>query len=238
MTSRRIFLTASLAIGSMLFAGCGDSDDAPAGATKLSFKLTDAGCDPAQASAPAGPVTFDVTNDGAAGVTELEVLDGDSILGEKENLSDGLSGSFTLTLDPGTYTLYCAGGDSAERGTLTVSGESKTTQSAEETDAVDNYRRYIEAQSAVLVKDTDAFVQAVKSGNVAQAKSLYPDARMPYERVEPVAESFGNLDPAIDARAGDVPAAKWGGFHVIEKALWVDDTTREWRRSRTSCSTT
>ena len=66
----------------------------------------------------------------------------------------------------------------------------------------------------------------MKSGNVEQAKSVYPDARLPYERVEPVAESFGNLDPAIDARAGDVPAAKWGGFHVIEKALWVNDTTQ------------
>ena len=114
-----------------MLAGCGESDDAPAGATKLSFKLTDAGCDPAQANAPAGPVTFDVTNDGAAGVTELEVLDGDTILGEKENLSDGLSGSFTLTLDAGSYTLYCPGGDSAERGTLTVTGASKTAQSAE-----------------------------------------------------------------------------------------------------------
>ena len=89
---RPTYLAASIALGSLLFAGCGSSDDPPAGATKLSLKLTDAGCDPAQATAPAGPVTFDVTNDGAAGVTELELLDGDSILGERENLSDGLSG--------------------------------------------------------------------------------------------------------------------------------------------------
>jgi hypothetical protein len=61
MTTRRLYLAASLAIGTLLFAGCGDSD-APAGATTLSFKLTDAGCDPAQASAPSGPVTFDVTS--------------------------------------------------------------------------------------------------------------------------------------------------------------------------------
>jgi iron uptake system component EfeO len=226
MTTRPTFIAASLAIGAALVAGCGESDDAPAGATKLSFKLTDAGCDPAQAKAPAGPVTFDVTNDGAAGVTELEVLDGDTILGEKENLSDGLSGSFTLTLDAGSYTLYCPGGDSAERGTLTVTGRSKTAQSGEETAAVDDYRRYITAKTAALIGDTEAFVQAVKSGNVEQAKSVYGNARMPYERVEPVAESFGNLDPAIDARAGDVPAAAWGGFHLIEKALWVDDTTQ------------
>jgi iron uptake system component EfeO len=209
-----------------VFAGCGNSDDPPAGATKLFFKLTDAGCDPAQSSAPAGPVTFDVTNDGAAGVTELEVLDGDTILGERENLSDGLSGSFTVTLDAGTYTVYCPGGDSAERGTLTVTGQSNAKQSDEAAAAVDRYRRYIEDQTALLVNDTEPFVQAVEDGNVEQAKSLYPVARLPYERVEPVAESFGNLDPEIDARKGDVPAAKWSGFHPIEKALWVDDTTQ------------
>jgi iron uptake system component EfeO len=228
MASRSLYLAGSLAIGTLLFAGCGGSDDPPAGATKLSFELTDAGCDPAQASAPAGPVTFDVTNDGAAGVTELEVLEGDTILGEKENLSDGLNGSFTLTLDPGDYTLYCPGGDSAERGTLTVTGDpkAKTARTGDESAAVNDYRGYIEAESASLVEDTEAFVQAVRSGNVEQAKSLYADARMPYERVEPVAESFGDLDPAIDARAGDVPQAQWGGFHAIEKALWVDGSTQ------------
>jgi iron uptake system component EfeO len=226
MITRYTYLTASIAVGSLLFAGCGSSDDAPAGATKLSFKLTDAGCDPAEASAPAGPITFDVTNDGAASVTELEVLDGDTILGEKENLSDGLSGSFTLTLDAGTYTLFCPNGDSAERGTVTVTGQSKTVQSGKAGAAVAQYRRFIEAQTALQVKVTEPFVQAVQAGNVEEAKRLYPAARLPYERVEPVAESFGGLDPDIDARAGDVPAAKWGGFHRIEQALWVNDTTQ------------
>jgi iron uptake system component EfeO len=223
-STRRTYLAASVALGSLLFAGCG-SDDSPSGAHKLSFKLTDAGCDPAQVTAPAGPVTFDVANEGAAGVTELELLDGDTILGERENLSDGLSGSFTVTLDAGTYTLYCPGGDEAERGTLTVTGQSTIKQSAESGPAVDQFRRYIEAQTALLVDRTEPFVQAVQNGSVEEAKSLYADARLPYERVEPVAEAFGDLDPEIDARAGDVPPAKFGGFHRIEKALWVDDTT-------------
>lgn len=144
MIARGTYLTASVARGALVFAGCGNSEDAPAGATKLSYKLTDAGCDPAQASAPAGPIIFDITNDGAAGVTELEVMDGDTILGERENLSDGLSGDFTVTLDAGTYTVYCPGGDSAERGTLTVTGESRVKQSSEAATAVDRYRRYNE----------------------------------------------------------------------------------------------
>jgi iron uptake system component EfeO len=41
-----------------------------------------------------------------------------------------------------------------------------------------------------------------------------------------VAESFGSLDPDIDARAGDVPASKWTGFHPIERSLWIHDTAR------------
>ena len=49
------------------------------------------------------------------------MLDGDEVLGEKENLSDGLSGNFSLTLEQGKYTLYCPGGTD-ERGTLTVTG--------------------------------------------------------------------------------------------------------------------
>ena len=34
---------------------------------------------------------------------------------------------------------------------------------------------------------------------MAQAKALYPKVRMYYERSEPVAEAFGDLDPKIDA---------------------------------------
>jgi iron uptake system component EfeO len=112
----------------ILAAGCGSSEDPPKGAEKMSFRLTDAGCEPHTAKAQAGPITFEVTNAGTTKVTEFEVLDGDTILGEKENLSDGLSGSFSLTLQKGEYTLYCPGG-SDERGSLTVGGEPSSENS-------------------------------------------------------------------------------------------------------------
>jgi iron uptake system component EfeO len=104
-------------------AACGSSEDAPAGAKTLSFQLTDEGCLPHEASAPAGPIAFEAENAGSSKVTEIEIMDGDSILGEKEDLSEGLSGSFSLTLDAGKYTIYCPGA-SKERGTLTVQGGS------------------------------------------------------------------------------------------------------------------
>jgi iron uptake system component EfeO len=100
-------------------SACGSGNDVPANAPKLSFQLTDAGCQPHDAAVAAGPVVFEVENAGTSKVSEFEILEGDSILGEKEDLSDGLSGSFSLTLEKGSYTIYCPGG-SQERGTLTV----------------------------------------------------------------------------------------------------------------------
>ncbi len=43
---------------------------------------------------------------------------------------------------------------------------------------------------------------------MAQAKALYPKVRMYYERSEPVAEAFGDLDPKIDARLADMKEEK------------------------------
>jgi iron uptake system component EfeO len=218
---------AALAVGlvALLAAGCGSSDDAPAGAKKLSFKLTDAGCDPHDAKAPAGPINFEVENAGSSSVTELEVLDGETILGEVENLSDGLSGSFSLKLEKGEYTLRCNGG-SEEDGTLTVTGGAQAQVNPETEAAVADYRKYLEQNTTELVAATAPFVAAVEAGEVEKAKSLYAAARIPYERIEPVAESFGDLDPRIDARENDVPASEFGGFHRIEKALWEEGTAK------------
>lgn len=224
--SVRLALTIAVAGLLAVFAtACGSSDDdAPAGATAISVKLTDAGCNPHNAKAPAGPINFEVENDGSGSVTEMEVLDGETILGEKENLTEGLSGSFSLTLEEGEYTLRCNNGDQ-EDGTLTVSGKLKTESSPEVEEAISQYRAYLEENTAELTAETKPFVAAVVAGDIAKAKALYPAARIPYERIEPVAESFGDLDPRIDARANDIKKSEFGGFHRIEQALWEEGTT-------------
>jgi iron uptake system component EfeO len=221
---RPTLIATGIGLIGLLAAGCGSSEDAPPGAKKLSFELTDAGCVPHTATAPAGPIVFEVENAGTTSVTEFEVLEGETILGEKENLSDGLSGSFSLSLDGGEYTLYCPGG-SNERGTLTVTGKAEATAATpDEKDAVKQYRGYLEQNADALVERTEPFVAAIVAGNAARARSLYAPARIPYERIEPVAESFGDLDPRIDARENDVPAEEFGGFHRIERALWNGTT--------------
>lgn len=116
---RTYSLISSIVLLSLLAAGCGSDDDPPAGATTLSFELTDDGCSPRDAKAPAGPITFEAKG-ASASATELEVLDGEKILAEKENIAEGLDASFTLTLEQGEYTLHC--GDDKKDGTLRVTG--------------------------------------------------------------------------------------------------------------------
>jgi iron uptake system component EfeO len=204
------------------------SSPAKTGPRTVEIKLTDAGCDPASIKLDAGRTTFRVTNGGTGRVSELEVLSGARVLGEKENLVAGLSGSFTLDLQPGQYTLSCPGGTSDAAGVVTVGG----TATASSTDpllagAVAGYQRYVTTQAKELVKRVQSFVDAVKAGDVEKAKAQFAAARVPYETIEPVAESFGNLDPDIDARVNDVEKGQqWTGFHRIEKALWEDNSTK------------
>ncbi|BFH60982.1 iron uptake system protein EfeO [Paenibacillus azoreducens] len=91
--------------------------------------------------------------------------------------------------------------------------------------ATKQYRSFAIEQCDLFVKETEKFTNAVKAGKLEEAKQLYAPARAYYERIEPVAESLGDLDPNIDARINDVDAAEWRGFHRIEKALWEDKTT-------------
>jgi iron uptake system component EfeO len=103
----------------------------------------------------------------------------------------------------------------------------ETTVSTSEllTKAVANYKVYVEEQADNLVNQTKVFVAAVKAGNAEQAKLEYPKARVFFENIEPIAESFGDLDPRIDARLADAEdESTWGGFHRIEKALWLDNS--------------
>jgi iron uptake system component EfeO len=222
-------LIAALALGlvALLVAACGSgsSDDSSANSEQVTFKLTDAGCEPHTVNAKAGPIDFQVENGGSAGVTELEVLEGETILGERENITEGLTGSFSLTLEEGEYTVRCNGG-TEEDGTLKVTGELETESSPETVKAIDTYKKYLLKNSEELTEKTKPFVAAVIAGNIAKAKQLYPAPRVNYERIEPVAESFGDLDPRIDARENDVPKSEFGGFHRLEKALWEEESTK------------
>jgi iron uptake system component EfeO len=226
-------LTLPLLLGSAALilgaAACKSDSDSDSGSTaQIKVSLTNDGCSPSTIDAKTGPTTFIVTNSGAAAVTELEVMSGDRILGEVENIVPGLSGKFTLNLRSGSYVLYCPGGKTAEKGTLTVKGDDTTGSGTEDPDlaaANTTYKDYVESQVGQLVTAVGALRDAIASNNLQAAKDRYADARPYYERIEPIAESFGDLDPAIDERADDKEATELTGFHRIEYGLWVDGST-------------
>ncbi len=217
----------------LLLVACGSDDNkssGAAGAKQVAIKLTDAGCEPASLKLDAGPTEFKVTNGGTGRVSEFEVLSGSRILGEKENLVAGLSGTFTINLKPGQYSMSCPGGKTAATGALNVGGTAVTSGGASAAllgSATESYRSYVESKSKILVDRTAKFTAAIKAGDVAAAKAQFAGARAPYETIEPVAESFGNLDPEIDARVNDVEkGTPWTGFHKIEQGLWVKNSTK------------
>ena len=93
------------------------------------------------------------------------------------------------------------------------------------------YKKYVEGQIDMLLKDTENFAQLLKTGKLDEAKKVYPLIRMAYERSEPIAESFGESDVKIDYRLVDFKEEfkneeGWKGFHRIEKILWEQNTTK------------
>jgi FTR1 family protein len=219
-------------VAALAVTACGSSSSSSSSSTdtqNATVKLVDAGCSPAKLTLKPGRTTFKIVNAGTDKISEMELLNGSTILGEKENLVPGLSGTFTLTLKPGSYTLSCPGGSTdAATGVLTVAGKgAPVATDAALAAAATGYKEFVVAKANELAANTAPFVAAVKAGDVAKAKQLFPLARVPYETIEPVAESFGNLDPEIDARVNDVkPGQKWTGFHRIEQALWLHNTTK------------
>ena len=160
---RALIATVGLGLIALFVAACGSSNDSTSGgssadSTQLTFKLTDDGCDPVKAKAPAGPIDFTVENGGTGKYTELEVLDGETILGEKENIIEGTTGSFSLTLEEGEYAIRCNEGGGEGEGTLTVTGKLDTKTSPEVEGAIAGYRDYLVENTEELTAQTKPLV--------------------------------------------------------------------------------
>jgi len=223
---RLLALSTVGALGLVGLAACDKStSDTPAAGGPITVNASDSGCEISVNRASAGPVTFKVTNKGAK-VTEFYVYAaGDRIMGEVENVAPGLARELRVELPAGTYETACKPGMTGRgiRATFTVSGSAQPlTADAKLKQATDSYSRYVQSQTAALLEKAQEFVDAVKAGDVAKAKALFPVARTYWERIEPVAEIFGDLDPKIDGREEVIEEGmEFTGFHRIEKDLWV-----------------
>jgi iron uptake system component EfeO len=201
-----------------------DAGDGPVRVTS-----SDDGCTLSSKKAGSGTLAFEVKNGGSK-VTEfyLYAEDGLRIVGEVENVGPGLTRDLVVSAAPGTYVTACKPGMTGKgiRGEFTVtdSGTSSTVRGVDQA-AIDQattaYAAYVKDQADQLLDATNEFVAAYKAGDDTKARALYPTARQHWERIETVAESFGDLDPKMDLREADLEEGqKWTGWHRLEKDLW------------------
>ena len=230
MRARLLPLLAVSAAGLLALTGCvanntGDSEHAA-----LTVDSSADACAVSANEAPSGNLSFSVTNSGDQ-VTEFYLLaeDGLRIVGEVENIGPGLCRDLVVQLTPGNYLTTCKPGmvgDGIDKTAFTVTDSGEDIVVDEDLDAQvevanTNYAAYVRDQVAQLVTGTSAFADAYLAGDDDTARSLYAGTRAHWERVETVAESFGDLDPQLDLREADLEEGQdWTGWHAIEKDLW------------------
>lgn len=201
------------------------------GVKQVEVAVSDSQCDPMQLSVPAGKVQFTIRNKSMRAL-EFEILDGVMVVEERENIAPGFMQKMTANLEPGEYDITC-GLLTNPRGKLVVSaGANSEPYEVSATDLVGplaEYKFYVSLQTRSLLENTQAFTDAIRAQDLDKAKALYEQAREPYERIEPVAELFSDLDASIDAREDDfakgVEDPAFSGFHRIEYLLWEQQDT-------------
>jgi iron uptake system component EfeO len=229
-TSHRILgAMAATGVAALVLTGCVAKSDVAAGAA-FDVSSTDSDCVVSGGTAESGTLTFEVTNDSGQ-VSEFYLLadDGLRIVGEVENIAPAASRTLTVVAQPGDYFTLCKPGMIGEgvgKAAFTVTGDRVTVDgpdAEQKQQAVDLYAAFVKDQVGQLVPAVEEFVAAYESGDDETARALFPLARAYYERIEPVAEALGDLDPRIDYREVDAVAEEldWTGFHRIEKDLWV-----------------
>jgi iron uptake system component EfeO len=234
MTQRRFVATLSLgAVAMLALAGCVANNPTDADATALTVDSSASDCAVSAGEAPSGNLVFTVSNSGDQ-VTEFYLLadDGLRIVGEVENIGPGIERNLVVQARPGDYFTVCkpgmiGAGVGKTAFTVTDSGVDFAADedlAAQIETANANYKSYVKDQIENLVTGTEDFATAYKAGDDETARALYAPTRVYWERVETVAESFGDLDPRMDLREADLEEGQeWTGWHAIEKDLWPAD---------------
>ncbi|MFF6008942.1 iron uptake system protein EfeO [Rahnella sp. R3(2024)] len=199
---------------------------------QVKITVNDKQCEPMALTVPAGKTQFVVHNASQKGL-EWEILKGVMVVEERENIAPGFTQKMTANLEPGEYDMTC-GLLSNPKGKLTVTAEGAAAATKPDAMAlvgpIAEYKVYVTQQVGELVSHTKAFTEAIKKGDLKKAQSLYASTRVYYERIEPIAELFSDLDGSIDAREDDFEKKaedpNFTGFHRLEKILFADKTTK------------
>ncbi|WP_369056111.1 iron uptake system protein EfeO [Kineococcus terrestris] len=211
-------------------AGCTDVPAEPVAAAgedggAVAVRAADDACEVSRTDLTSGITTFAITNEGSD-VTEVYVYaPGDRIVTEKESIGPGTSYELTVDLTEGSYQVACKPGMVGDgvRQDVRVTGTTAPADPAAE-EAVRAYRAWVQEQADLSVAPVEQLRDAVAAGDAERARALYAPSRVPWESIEPVAESFGDLDPRMDAREADLAEGEvFSGWHRLEKALWTGE---------------
>jgi iron uptake system component EfeO len=227
MRAARLSVVTAVATAAALTAltGCTEKGSGDGKGT-IKVTATDSKCEVSTKEFPAGHIELTVENKGSK-VTELYVLfPDDRIVTERENIGPGTKQTVTAEVKAGDYTIACKPGMKGKgiRQTVKATGGGKVAKRDPRLDsAVAAYREYAQVQADATLPKAEAFAKAVKDGDLEAAKKAYAPSRIGWERTEPVAESFGDIDPKVDLREDGLKGGqKWTGWHRLEKSLWQD----------------
>ncbi|MGX1514287.1 iron uptake system protein EfeO [Streptomyces collinus] len=231
MRAARLSLVTAVATAAALAAvtGCTEKSGAEDGEHVISVTATDDKCEVSKTEFPAGHVELAVENKGSK-VTEVYLLfPDDRVVTERENIGPGTKQRVTAEVKAGDYRIACKPGMKGKgiRQDVKATGGKAGAREPRLDRAVAAYRQYVQQQADETLPKAEAFAKAVKARDLAAAKKAYAPSRIGWERTEPVAESFGDIDPKVDVREdgledGQDPATDWTGWHRLEKALWQD----------------
>ena len=212
--------------GLAAFAGPARSAAGADVAQTVNETIDDKGCKPMELTVPpAAKIAFKIKNESKRGI-EWEILKDSMVVEERENIIPGFSATLTTKLDASEYEMTC-GLLSNPKGKLIVKVAAVAEDEAkprEMSAIITDYKVYVAAEVEHMVVETRKLVDAVKAGKLAEAQAAYAPAHLYYERVEPVAEVFNDLDKSMDSRADDYEKKEadpnFSGFHRLEYGLF------------------
>ena len=190
-------------------------------------------CAPNEITVPGGRRRFRIINASDRPI-EWEILDGVMVVAERENIPPGFEQSLTVNLMPGDYEMTC-GLLSNPRGVLHVTDSEEARMAAATVTLrhflgpLAEYKVYLVQQSMMAVDAAGKLAEAIRTGDLDAARTLWTEARRPYKRIEPLAYRFSDLENAIDPSADYLRDrerdAAFTGFHRLEYGLFAQGAT-------------
>ena len=199
-------------------------------AMPVTITINDKGCDPMELNVPPEKVAFKIKNESKRRV-EWEILKDNIVVEERENIIPGFTSTLTTKLDPNDYEMTC-GLLSNPKGKLIVKVATKGEKEPKTPDlgpVIQSYKGFVSGEVDQMVEKTKVLVDAVKAGKLEEAQKAYAPAHFTYERIEPIAEVFNDLDKSMDSRADDYEKKEadpnFSGFHRLEHGLFAKKST-------------